>query len=239
MSDMKRPGLIRRLWTFFWSPSGVLSLGLLLIAGFVAGILFWGGFHWAMEMTNNEKFCISCHEMRDNVYAEYQGTVHQSNSSGVRATCPDCHVPKAWGPKVVRKIQATQELYGHFITGVIDTPEKFEEHRLYLAGRVWKAMKKTDSRECRNCHKFEFMDFTQQENRAADNHQRALDEGKTCIDCHQGVAHKLPEGYLERYEGVVNELAVSGELPPPPVKTMASVDDREEVKGYLSETSAN
>ncbi len=205
MSDTK-PGLIRRLWRFFWSPTGAFSLGVLLIAGFFAGIIFWGGFHWALEATNNEAFCIGCHEMRDNVYAEYQGTVHQSNNAGVRATCPDCHVPKEWGPKLIRKIQASQELYGHFISGVVDTPEKFQEHKLYLASRVWKAMKSTDSRECRNCHSFEFMDFTQQENRAADNHQKALDDGKTCIDCHQGIAHKLPEGWLERYRQVADEI---------------------------------
>jgi cytochrome c-type protein NapC len=108
-------------------------------------------------------------------------------------------VPKEWGAKVIRRIQASQELYGHFISGVIDTPEKFEEHRLFLATRVWTAMKKTDSRECRNCHNFDYMDFTLQQTRAAQNHQQALDQGKTCIDCHQGIAHKLPEGYLEAY----------------------------------------
>lgn len=199
-SSENRPGLIRRTWRWFWSPTGAFSLGLLLIAGFISGVIFWGGFNTAMEMTNREDFCITCHEMRDNVFAEYQGTVHQSNGSGVRATCPDCHVPKDWVPKVIRKVQATQELYGHFVTGIIDTPEKFEDHRLYLAKRVWKAMKSTDSRECRNCHKFEFMDFTQQEGRAAENHQVAIDTGKTCIDCHQGIAHKLPDGYLDAYK---------------------------------------
>lgn len=198
----ERPGVFRRTWNFFTKPAVAIAAGTLMVVGIVLGVVFWGSFNWAMEMTNNEEFCISCHEMRDNVYAEYQGTVHQSNSSGVRATCPDCHVPKEWGPKVIRKIQASQELYGHFVTGVIDTPEKYAEHRLELASRVWTAMKKTDSRECRNCHNFEFMDFTLQANRAAQNHQTALDEGKTCIDCHQGVAHKLPEGYLETYKQV-------------------------------------
>lgn len=214
MTNESKPGLIRRVWRFFWSPSGVLSLGFLLLMGFFAGVTFWGGFHWALEATNTERFCVSCHEMRDNVYAEYQGTVHQTNASGVRATCPDCHVPKAWAPKIIRKIQASKELYGHFVSGVVDTPEKFEEHRLYLASRVWRAMKSTDSRECRNCHKFDYMDFTEQETRAGNSHQLALDEGKTCIDCHQGIAHRLPEGYLEGYEKVLEELAAEDLLPP-------------------------
>lgn len=201
-SQEPRRGAFGRLFAWLRTPIGAVSLGFGLVLAFVVGVVFWGGFHWAMEMTNTEKFCVSCHEMKENVYAEYQGTVHQNNSSGVRATCPDCHVPKEWGPKVIRKIQASKELYGHFVTGVIDTPEKFEDHRLYLASRVWTAMMKTDSRECRNCHKFDYMDFTQQENRAAENHQKALDTGKTCIDCHQGIAHKLPEGYLDAYKKV-------------------------------------
>ena len=25
--------------------------------------------------------------------------------------------------------------------------------------------------------------------------QAGLDEGKTCIDCHKGIAHKLPKDY--------------------------------------------
>ena len=229
----KRPGLIGRFWNFLWTPSGVLSLGFLLIAGFFSGIVFWGGFHWALEATNNEEFCISCHEMRDNVYAEYQGTVHQNNSSGVRATCPDCHVPKEWEHKIVRKIKATRELYGHFITKSISTPEKFQEHRIVLASNEWARMKKTDSRECRNCHNFDFMDFTQQENRAAASHQTALDEGMTCIDCHQGIAHELPEGWLERYEEVVADLEANGEVPMPKGKAVAEADLRGEITGYL------
>ena len=231
------PGFIRRLWRNLWSPSGVLSLGFLLIVGFVVGVVFWGGFNWALEATNTEKFCISCHEMRDNVYAEYEGTVHQNNGSGVRATCPDCHVPKEWGAKIVRKIQASQELYGHFITGVIDTPEKFEANRLALASRVWSAMKKTDSRECRNCHDFDFMDFTQQETRAADNHQKALDEGKTCIDCHQGIAHELPEGWMDRY-GEIEKDYVNGALLPP-ASTKAARLGGGEVASYLNAKPAN
>ncbi|MBT4836434.1 MAG: butanol dehydrogenase [Methylococcales bacterium] len=173
-------------------PSGK-SLGLILFIGFILGIIFWGGFNTAMEMTNTEKFCISCHEMRDNVYEEYVGTIHYSNRTGVRATCPDCHVPKEWIHKIVRKVKASNELY-HKVLGSIDTEEKFEAKRLQLAQSVWKTMKETDSRECRNCHNFESMDYTKQGQRAIKPHQRGLDGGKTCIDCHKGIAHKLPHG---------------------------------------------
>jgi len=115
---------------------------------FAAGVIFWGGFNWALEMTNTEKFCISCHEMEENVFKEYRNTIHYQNRTGVRATCPDCHVPKEWGPKMIRKIKASREVYGK-IMGTISTPEKFAHERLRLAQNEWKRMKANNSQECR------------------------------------------------------------------------------------------
>ena len=72
---------------------------------FLAGMIFWGGFNWSLELTNTEPFCISCHEMRDYVYKEYKTSTHYNNRTGVRASCPDCHVPKEWVYKVARKVR--------------------------------------------------------------------------------------------------------------------------------------
>jgi len=168
------------------------TLGSILVVGFVAGVLFWGGFNTALEVTNTEEFCIGCHEMENNVYQEYKQTIHYSNRSGVRATCPDCHVPKEWTHKIIRKIKASKELWGK-LTGIIDTPEKFREHRKEMAIREWQRMKETDSRECRNCHNYDSMDFSEQGKRSRVQHDRGFDEGKTCIDCHKGIAHELPD----------------------------------------------
>lgn len=183
--------MIKKIWTLLRTPTAKYSMGLLLVAGFIAGIIFWGGFHTVVEATNTEEFCISCHEMKDNVYQEYKKTIHYSNRTGVRAICSDCHVPKSWGHKMVRKAKATNELY-HKMMGTIDTPEKFEANRLAMAKRVWKTMKETDSRECRNCHRFDFMKLDVQDKTAAKKHAKSIEQGKTCIDCHQGIAHKLP-----------------------------------------------
>jgi cytochrome c-type protein NapC len=166
----------------------------LLLIGVVVGIIFWGGFNTAMEATNTETFCISCHEMQDNVYKELQDTIHYTNRTGVRATCPDCHVPKDWIHKMIRKVQASNELYHKFM-GTIDTRQKFEAHRIELAQNVWTAMKKTDSRECRNCHNFDSMDYDKQDARSSTRHEDAQEAGLTCIDCHKGIAHKLPKEY--------------------------------------------
>jgi trimethylamine-N-oxide reductase cytochrome c-type subunit TorC len=131
--------------------------------------------------------------MRDTVYQEYKTSIHYKNPVGVRAVCADCHVPKDWTHKIVRKVQASNELW-HKIVGTIDTPEKFQAARASLAKDVWKTMKDSDSRECRNCHSYEAMDFEHQKN--ADDAKRmkkGLEDGQTCIDCHKGIAHKLPD----------------------------------------------
>ncbi len=180
-------------------PSAKYSLGGLLSIGILLGVLFWGGFNTAMEATNTETFCISCHEMKDNVYMEYKETIHYNNRTGVRATCPDCHVPKDWTHKMIRKVQASREVWGK-LTGTIDTREKFEAKRLKLARSEWARMKASDSRECRNCHSFESMNSEVQKQRARKQHEMAIEDNMTCIDCHKGIAHHKPEGMTEEDE---------------------------------------
>ena len=170
-----------------------LVTGSTLIALVLGGVLMAGGAA-GLAWTNTEKFCIGCHEMRDNVYAEFKGTIHDQNRSGVRAICSDCHVPRDPGPMLLRKVAATWELYGHFVTGVIDTKEKFAAHRYEMAKRVWTRMKQTDSLECRNCHHATAMSSELQSERAQAQHAKGKAEGLTCIDCHFGIAHKEPEG---------------------------------------------
>ena len=184
--------LLRRYWTVMRRPSAYFSLGFLTVGGFIAGVVFWGGFNTALELTNTEPFCIGCHEMRDNVYEELKTTIHFTNRSGVRAKCPDCHVPHDWTDKIARKMQASKEVWGK-IFGTINTREKFEEKRLELAQHEWARLKANDSLECRNCHGFDYMDFTRQSPRAAAQHSALLASGeRTCIDCHKGIAHRLP-----------------------------------------------
>jgi cytochrome c-type protein NapC len=165
---------------------GVLGLSATtLVVGGAAGVAW----------TNTEEFCIGCHSMRDNVYAEFRGTIHDQNRSGVRAVCSDCHVPREPVALVKRKFAATLELY-HAALGTIDTPEKFEARRYQMALRVWQRMKDTDSLECRNCHHRDAMSASLQSERAQKRHARADSEGQTCIDCHYAIAHTEPTGPL-------------------------------------------
>nr|WP_294508412.1 NapC/NirT family cytochrome c [uncultured Rhodopila sp.] len=174
-------------------PSVHFSLLFLTLGGFVAGVAFWGGFNTAMEAANTESFCISCHEMRDNVYQELQGTIHWTNRSGVRATCPDCHTPHPWTLKIARKMQASKEVWAKLF-GAIDTRRKFLDQRTLMAQREWARMTANNSAECRNCHSAQSMDLSRQQPRAAAVHQARLLTGeRTCIDCHKGIAHLLPK----------------------------------------------
>ena len=182
--ETKNKGLIGRIRSVGWGFAALL---------FIAGILFWGAFNTAMEWTNREAFCISCHEMRDNVYQELKSTIHYTNRSGVRAVCSNCHVPHNWTDKIARKMQASKEVWGK-IFGTIDTRQKFLEKRLELAQHEWARLKSNDSLECRNCHTAAAMDFSRQAPRAADMHSKYLLSGQaTCIDCHKGIAHELPD----------------------------------------------
>jgi len=194
--NTKQPGALKKLWTFLKKPSAKYSILAIAAVGFISGILFWGAFNTGLEATNSLEFCITCHEMRDNVYQEYKETIHYSNRTGVRAICSDCHVPKDWTHKMIRKSKAAFEVWGK-ITGSIDTREKFEAKRMELATHEWKRMKESGSRECRNCHNFDAMSSELQKQTPYKKHMKAKEAGKTCIDCHKGIAHQLPKEYEE------------------------------------------
>ena len=166
MSDAQNnndTGLVNRLK----NPPKCSMLRMIMV-GVLGGIIIWGGLNTGMEYTNRAEFCISCHEMTI-PYEELKKTVHYKNRSGTTVQCADCHVASSKTPtdyifKSFQKLMAARDVIGH-ITGVVDTPEKFEAHRLTMAKRVWERMKERDSKECRNCHDFKNMDTEKQKDR--------------------------------------------------------------------------
>ncbi len=190
----------RRLMQWLERPSRHSMLFMLTI-GTLGGVIMWGGLNTGMEWTNRTEFCISCHEMSIPL-AELQKTVHYKNRSGTTVSCADCHVasskhPLDYARKMTMKVLAARDVTGHLL-GTVDTPEKFEAHRLTMAKRVWAKMKESDSRECRNCHDFKTMDNDKQKDRSVVKHEGAIEDGKTCIECHQGIAHKPVHHLLEQ-----------------------------------------
>ena len=173
----------------------------MIVVGVLGGIIVWGALNTGMEWTNRTDFCLSCHEMTI-PYEELKKTVHYKNRSGTTVSCADCHVassktPVDYARKSTMKLLAARDVIGH-IKGTVDTPEKFEAYRLEMAKRVWQKMKDADSRECRNCHDFKTMDPAKQKDRSVVKHEGAVEDGKTCIDCHKGIAHKPVHQLLEQ-----------------------------------------
>ncbi|GAB3514749.1 pentaheme c-type cytochrome TorC [Photobacterium alginatilyticum] len=196
--------LLTKTWQTLSRPSIHISLGVLTLGGFLAGIIFWGGFNTALEATNTEEFCIGCHTMENNVYQELQETVHWKNTSGVRATCPDCHVPHDWTAKIARKMQASKEVFAQLF-GDLDTREKFEERRITLAQHEWDRFSANKSLECKNCHNYESMDFDNMRPTARIQMKQAAERDQSCIDCHKGIAHNLPKN-MDSTGGMISQL---------------------------------
>lgn len=186
---MSTIGHTKQIWRhytggfIFISIAGVLGGGALLVSTDAF-----------LQYSNTTEFCISCHEMKTTVFEEYTQTIHYNNRTGIRVGCSDCHVPNTGLAMITRKIGAAKDIYGH-LTGIIDTPEKFEAKRLEMAETVWQYMSESNSRECRSCHDFEAMDFKEQRRRPRKKHPQAMRDGKTCIDCHKGIAHELPADF--------------------------------------------
>lgn len=184
--------LFRWIFDWFSRPARRIGLGVLVTGGFIAGAGFWAAFNAGMDYTNTEEFCLSCHTMRDNMLPELQKTVHWKNRSGVRAYCMDCHVPHNFTDKMARKMQASREVLSH-VMGDIGTREKFLNHRIVLAQREWARFKANNSKECRNCHDYDSMDFDKMRVTSQMIMRSAAERDASCVDCHRGIAHELPE----------------------------------------------
>jgi len=187
-----------------------IKISLSIIAAFsLLGIVLTGvALNPALSTT---EFCISCHEM-ETPLAEYQKSTHFNSASGVRAECSSCHITEGFGPTLYDKIDALRHVYGHLFS-TLDSDEKYEDSRLRMAERVWADMKKHDSRECRSCHNeqgFVFEKFNSHS--AAKRMKNGLEEGKTCIDCHKGLVHAMPD-MSSGYTAIQKQLVAASKDP--------------------------
>ena len=191
-----------KLWRKLTRPSAKWSVLALLGIGCILGLAIIIVPHAGIKLTSNTEFCVSCHAMQP-VYQEYKQSVHFKNASGVRAECRDCHIPPDVPGMLWRKLEAANDLYQNFIAHSIDTPEKFEAKRAELAKREWKRMKDNNSVGCRSCHNYEAMEHSKQHPEAAKQMSIAAKDNQSCVDCHKGIAHQLPDmssGFRKQFE---------------------------------------
>lgn len=156
----------------------------------VGALALWGT-QSIMHATSSTEFCVSCHSM-SHPQQEWEGSTHFANAKGVRAECADCHVPQEGLHYVKAKFTALKDVW-YEVQGKLDSKEKYEAHRAEMAQRVWDEMKANDSETCRSCHSFDAMELSAQTKLAKETHQAAKENGQTCIDCHKGIVHFLPE----------------------------------------------
>ncbi|MBF0751281.1 MULTISPECIES: NapC/NirT family cytochrome c [unclassified Pasteurella] len=156
----------------------------------IGALALWGS-QAIMHKTSSTEFCVSCHSMNP-PQQEWEGSTHFTNAKGVRAECSDCHIPKEGWHYVKAKFIALKDVW-HEIQGKLDSKQQYEAHRAEMAQRVWNEMKETDSETCRSCHRFDAMEFSAQTKLAKETHLNAKANGQTCIDCHKGIVHFLPE----------------------------------------------
>ena len=193
-------------------PSSKYSILALVFVGIVITLVGIFAVHKGFEHASTNEFCIGCHTMQQN-FDEYKESVHFKNASGVRADCVDCHQPKDLVGMVQTKLMASKDVYNQFITKKIDTPEKFEEHRLELAQMVWARMKKQNSSTCKSCHNYSAMDHAKQSPEAASAMTDAAAKDMNCIECHKGIAHELPNmagGFQKDYQNLQAEATSQG-----------------------------
>ena len=165
----------------------------LLAAGAVLGVAALLLFEGVMDYTNRDGFCLGCHN-HNIPAAEYRNSSHYKNNSGVTASCADCHVPKTFGAKLIRKTQAIKELYGH-LTGVIDSDEKYLALRNQMADREIKRLVASDSATCRSCHNVQRMNSSTQSPLAQRFHKK---QNLTCVQCHRDTGHPKTDPEVEQ-----------------------------------------
>lgn len=168
-----------------------IPVGAFLFAAIGAAGL--GIFQFGLHATSSTEFCSACHVGMDTVVEEYRESIHYNNRTGVRAECSDCHVPAEFIPKIIEKATTgTRHMWAKLTKDI--NLENFEStHRERMAENATESIRHLGSSTCMQCHSFERMNFALQSKSARNKHPDNKRNGQTCIDCHSGIAHKLPE----------------------------------------------
>ena len=167
-----------------------------------------------MHASSTTDFCNACHSHTINTKEEHELSSHYQNKTGVRAECHHCHLPSMedeWLDYTITKMIVSLDVFAE-LRGKITSPEAYDEHRPQMFEKVVHEYKENDSKFCRNCHKAESMVLENQGRLAAERHARMDERGQTCIDCHYGLVHKLPDNYDEILKEIKEEYSADVEL---------------------------
>lgn len=164
----------------------------LLAASIVAAVI--GGLFAFEPVTRNffaqDIVCVYCH-----FPWEYDGLARLSASkihpsSPVQGKCVDCHLPKGFWKATFAYAHFAQvsDLFGHFRDRDAERAGEWIPPRAAMAYRVRDRFMENDSVTCRSCHIEAEIKLRRIKGREA--HKLALEEKKTCIECHYNLIHR-------------------------------------------------
>lgn len=168
----------------------------LMIAGAVAIVLVLG---WSLafetvtrKVVAVDAVCTSCHLSWEFAPSARLSATrpHPATPEGGQAACVDCHLPagflnaaNAWFHFI-----SLTDLFGHFRDIDGERQGAYVAMRAKTAYRVRDRLQEEDSVTCRGCHVES--EIKPKRERGINAHQLALDEHKTCIECHYNLVHR-------------------------------------------------
>ena len=185
--------LAGRYWAIISRPSVHFSLGFLAVGGFIGGIVFWGGFNTAMELTNTEAFCTGCHEMRDNVFAGAQE--HDPLHQPLRRARQVLRLPCA------ARLDRQDGAQDAGVEGSLGQDLRHDRHAREVRREAARArparVGAVQGQRLARVPQLPRLRLHGLHAAEPARAEHALDVPrtgeKTCIDCHKGIAHRLPD----------------------------------------------
>ena len=162
----------------------------LLMTGGIAGaffILFLIEFDHA---TSGEEFCTSCHSM-EIVADTYRQSSHYNPTSGVRASCGDCHVSEGVISATIDHVKGTKDLLAQVFGPDYDNPIVNMVHLPDAAFKAREWFRDNKSVTCQRCHVLDAIKGSRADTLAVHREQTA---DKSCIDCHINIVHRKVPG---------------------------------------------
>ena len=125
-----KQGIVSRLWRFLWRPSTTIPLAVLLIVGFFGGIVFWGAFHCVARLHQHRRSSASRATRCATIPTPTSRRPSISSTGPAPArSAPTATCRRSSFARSARKSSPRRIVFFH-LTGKIDTPEKYEAHRL-------------------------------------------------------------------------------------------------------------
>ena len=143
-----------------------------------------------------DDLCTYCHvatEYRPEArlsYSNFHPLATSEDYLDQQARCVDCHLPSGLFGSIVAytHFASLTDLFGGLRYRTAERSGEWLPPRQVAAYRVRDALFEHDSKTCRSCHIEE--EIEPKRERGKNAHKKALDENKTCIECHYNEKHR-------------------------------------------------